>query len=159
MEYDRLVAEWLANGRELPPDPMEGPGLTVTEVMLRYWNFADGYYQWDGKPSPEWYHIRTALKVVRRLYGRTPAAEFGPLALKACRQEFLNRKQNRRTINQNVGRVKRMFRWAVENELVPPGLYHGLQAVAGFDAFNHGNGRFFHPCIIQRRSVADETRF
>jgi integrase len=131
VEYDRQVAEWLANGRELPPDPMEGPGLTVTEVMLRYWNFADGYYRQGEKPSPEWYHIRTALKVVRKLYGRTPAAKFGPLALKACREEFLNRGQNRRTINQNVGRVKRMFRWAVENELVPPGLYHGLQAVAG----------------------------
>jgi len=131
VEYDRLVAEWLVNGRALPPDPDEGSELTVDEVMRRYWEFADGYYRQGEKPSPEWYHIRTALKIVRRLYGTTPAAEFGPLALKACRHQFLNRDQNRRTINQNVGRVKRMFRWAVENELVPPGLYHGLQAVAG----------------------------
>jgi len=131
VEFDRLVAEWLVNGRTLPPDREEERGLTVDEVMDRYWEFADGYYRQGEKPSPEWYHIRTALKVVRRLYGTTQAAEFGPLALKACRLQFLMRDQNRRTINQNVGRVKRMFRWSVENELVPPGLYHGLQAVAG----------------------------
>ena len=83
------------------------------------------------KPSPEWYHIRTALRVIRRLYGRTKAAEFGPLALTACQEQFLKRGQNRRTINQNVGRVKRMFRWAVKKELVPRDLYHGLQAVDG----------------------------
>ena len=141
VEYDRLVAEWLVNGRALPPDPDEGRGLTVSEVMQRYWEFSDDYYRQGEKPAPEWYHIRTALKVVRRLYGTTQAAEFGPLALKACRQQFLNRDQNRRTINQNVGRVKRMFRWAVENELVPPGLYHGLQAVAGLRGAEPRRGR------------------
>jgi integrase len=34
-------------------------------------------------------------------------------------------------INSCVGCIKRMFKWGVENELVPPGVYHGLQAVAG----------------------------
>src|SRR5262245_42080275 len=34
-------------------------------------------------------------------------------------------------INSCGGCIKRMFKWAVENELVPPSHYHGLQAVAG----------------------------
>jgi integrase len=38
---------------------------------------------------------------------------------------------SRGVINQRVGRVRRMFRWAVENELVKPSLLHGLQAVRG----------------------------
>ncbi len=130
-EYDRRVAEWLATGRRLPPGADAMPALSVSEVMLRYWDFCDGYYRNGDRPSPEWYHIRTALRVVRRLYGPMAAGEFGPLALKACREAFLARDQNRRTINQNVGRVKRMFRWAVENELVPASVFHGLQAVAG----------------------------
>lgn len=134
VEYDRLVAEYLANGRHRPPDPEEVPALTVSQVILRYWEFADVYYVDGEKKSPEWYHIRTALRVVRKLYGRTPAPEFGPLALKACRNEFLARDQNRRTINQNVGRLKRMFKWAVANELVPPSIYHGLLAVDGLRA-------------------------
>ncbi len=37
----------------------------------------------------------------------------------------------RRNVNHNVGRIKRMFRWATENELVPGTVYHALQAVAG----------------------------
>ena len=37
----------------------------------------------------------------------------------------------RTTINQRVGRIVRLFKWAVENELVPPGVHHGLKAVAG----------------------------
>lgn len=131
VNYDREVAEWLANGRRLAPDPQEETHLSVSEVLLRYWEHADTYYQQDGKASPEWFHLRGALKVVRRLYGQTLAADFGPLRLKACRQALLERDQVRRTINQNVGRIKRVFRWAVENELVPASVYHGLQAVAG----------------------------
>ena len=38
---------------------------------------------------------------------------------------------SRKVINKQVGRLKQMFRWATENELVPPSLYYGLRAVAG----------------------------
>jgi len=38
---------------------------------------------------------------------------------------------SRRTVNQRIWRVKKMFEWAVENELVPSSVYHGLQAVSG----------------------------
>src|SRR5262249_11135074 len=37
----------------------------------------------------------------------------------------------RSTINQRVGRIVHLFKWAVENELVPPDIHHGLKAVAG----------------------------
>ena len=35
----------------------------------------------------------------------------------------------RGTINRNVDRIKRMFKWATQNELVSPSVYHGLQTV------------------------------
>jgi hypothetical protein len=38
---------------------------------------------------------------------------------------------SRNYVNDCIGRLKRLFRWAVENELVPPSAYHGLQAVPG----------------------------
>jgi integrase len=38
---------------------------------------------------------------------------------------------SRGVINTRVGRIKRLFKWAVAEELVPPSVYHGLQAVAG----------------------------
>jgi integrase len=45
-------------------------------------------------------------------------------------------------INSQIKRVKRMFRWAVENELIPPAVHQGLCAVAG---------------LKQGRSAARET--
>ncbi|MHC4339606.1 MAG: tyrosine-type recombinase/integrase [Planctomycetota bacterium] len=130
-EYDRVVAEWLANGREPPKGSEERPALTIRQVIRRYWRHARSYYVKDGKPSPEQFHLKSVVKVVRRLYGRTLAEEFGPLALKSCREELVLRGLCRRTINQHVGRVKRMFRWAVAEELVPASVLLGLQSVEG----------------------------
>ena len=43
--YDRAIAEWLANGRQLVDDAPERPSLTVSEVLLRFWEHAQGYYR------------------------------------------------------------------------------------------------------------------
>jgi integrase len=53
------------------------------------------------------------------------------MALKACRQAMLDAGLCRGVINQRVGRVRRMFKWAVSNELVPASVYHGLLTVQG----------------------------
>jgi len=34
-------------------------------------------------------------------------------------------------INKMVGRIKLMFRWAAEQELIPASIYHGLQTMKG----------------------------
>lgn len=41
---------------------------------------------------------------------------------------------SRKLINQRVGRVRRVFRWAVENELVPVTVLQALAAVQGLKA-------------------------
>ena len=109
-EYDRIIAEWLAGGRGRPG---HAPGdLTVSELILAYLRFADGYYRDpDGAPTCEPDCVRDAMKPLRRLYGHTEAARFGPLALKAVRQTLVDGKLCRTTINARVGRIKRMFRW------------------------------------------------
>lgn len=129
-EYDRLVAEWLARGRRAPGEDDELLA-TVNDVILGYWTFAEDYYRKDGKPTTELVHLKRILKVLRRLYGETKAADFGPLALKACREVFLEQGGSRQKVNQNVQRIRRVFRWATENEYVPGDVYHSLQAVAG----------------------------
>jgi integrase len=37
----------------------------------------------------------------------------------------------RTTINKHVGRIRLMFRWGVEMQLIPPHVLHGLEAVQG----------------------------
>lgn len=75
--------------------------------------------------------IQDALAPVHRLYGTALAREFGPVSLKAVRQSMIDAGWSRGVVNHAVGRVRRAFRWAVENELVPSSVLHGLQAVQG----------------------------
>ncbi|MBM3983736.1 MAG: phage integrase family protein [Planctomycetes bacterium] len=100
--------------------------------MCAYLVFANQHYRdQDGNPTEEVRHLKAALRGVRDLYGAIPAVEFGPLALKAVRQRFVELKWCRKTVNGRVERVRRMFRWAVAEELVPPGVYQALAAVRG----------------------------
>lgn len=131
-EYDRLISEWIGNGRQLPPD-RKGE-LTVVEILSRYWAHARAYYVKNGEPTSERCTIKAALRPVRRLYGHTPVESFGPAALKAVRQRMIDQGWCRNHVNKQISRVKTMFKWAVENELIAPSIYHGLVAVAGLRA-------------------------
>jgi integrase len=112
--------------------------LTVNEVLVRFWAHAEGYYRHlDGTPTSELDEYRLSLKPLKALYGHTLARDFGPLALKAVRQNMIDGKALcRRTINARTGRIKRAFKWATSEQLIPPSVYHGLQSVAGL-----GQGR------------------
>ncbi len=128
-EYHRLLAEWTCNGGELPSDK---PDVTVNSLMLRYCRHAEAYYRSpSGTPTQEIAAIKIALRPLRRLYGRSPVSSFGPRALKAVRQEMVGQGGSRQYINHQIGRIKRMFKWGVEEELVDPSILHGLQAVIG----------------------------
>jgi hypothetical protein len=83
--YNRLVAEWLARRGTFGVPPDRSPVLSVNEVILAYWNHATEYYGFDRSDRGDEACLRSALRVVRRLYGTTVARDFGPLALKACR--------------------------------------------------------------------------
>ena len=92
-EYDRVIGEWIARGRSAAPPPAakaKGDGLTVTELIDAIWTHAQTYYaNLDGTPSGELDNFRLALRPLKRLYEPTPAVEFGPLRLKAVREEML----------------------------------------------------------------------
>jgi len=71
------------------------------------------------------------MRHLRRLYGATPANEFGPLKLKALREVFVANGWTRGYVNTQVGRVVRCFKWALSYELVEPRVLEGLKAVSG----------------------------
>jgi integrase len=134
-DYDRVVGEWLAAGR---PSRSAEPGkadLTVAELIVKYWHHAETYYRHpDGTPTSELAAMKLPMAILTRLYGRTPAAEFGPLALAAVRDAMIQKQWGRASINTHAGRLKRIFKWAVSKELIPPSVSHGLSAVAGLRA-------------------------
>jgi integrase len=141
--YDCLIAEWLANGRRLPQQAEEAP-LTVADLAVAFFRHVEQHYRrGDGTPTSEVREYRLALRPLNHLYKSTPAWEIGPLALKAVRQLMADGYEHpkygpqgpvsRGVVNQRVGRLKRAFRWAVENELVPGAVYQALLAVRGLE--------------------------
>jgi hypothetical protein len=102
-------------------------------LILAFWTrHAEQHYRHpDGTPTGELSNSRDSLRTFRHLYGTTLARDFGPLALKAVRQTMIDAGLARTTINQRVGRIVRLFKWAVENELVPPAVCQALKAVRG----------------------------
>ena len=57
-----------------------------------------------------------AVRPLQRLYGSTPARDFGPSALKTVRQEMIRLGWARTYINKQVRRIKQVFKWAVSDE-------------------------------------------
>jgi integrase len=134
-KYDRLIAEWLTAGRPGAPGPASRPGhasLSVDELLLAYWQYARQHYRSpEGTPTQELDNLRHALRYLRKLYGNMPANEVGPLALRSIQREMLQSGLCRTTINARINRVRRVFKWAVGVELLPPAVYQALQAVPG----------------------------
>lgn len=113
-EYERVIGEWLAKGQYL--DGVESTDLfSVDDLIAGYWRHAEVYYRKDGKPTSEIGNQRQAMRFLHRLYGRTRAAEFGPLALKACRVAMIEKRLCRNTVNGYVSRIKQCFGWVVAN--------------------------------------------
>jgi hypothetical protein len=145
-EYDRLIAEWISNSRQLPQAASVG-SITVNELLAAYFTFAKTYYVQDGKPGKEYVAMKDAAKFVRALYGRVAINDFGPLALKAVREKLVANDLCRRHINQRVNRIRRIFKWGVENELVPALVLQALQAVAPLN-FGRTTAREPNPCCL-----------
>jgi integrase len=140
-EYTRVINEWIAAGMLAPPRMSGGlHDLTVAEVCHRFKKHAQNHYRLaDGSPSRELEHYEYALKPLVASYGHTLAREFGPLKLKAVRQTMIDGgKLSRKVINQRVEHVKRVFRWAVSEELVPPSVHEGLKTLAGLRRGHQG---------------------
>lgn len=130
MEYDRVVAEWLANGRSLPQKAKKN-SITVVEILAAYSKHALQYYKKNGVVTNEYAQLKSVMKILRRLYGRLPAKKFGPLKLEAVQQAMTSLNWSRKHINKQVGRVVRIFAWAVSKEMIPAAIPQALREVPG----------------------------
>ena len=131
--------------------------ISIAEVLAAFQDHAKQHYRReDGSKSNEVdeYHI-VSLRVCE-LYGEIPAADFGPLALKAVRETFVKAGLSRKFINQRVGRIKHIFKWAVAEELVHPAVYHALKEVPGLQ---HGRttARETEPVEPVEDAIVDAT--
>jgi len=130
VEYDRLIGEWLAAGRCLSAS-RGGSDLTVAELGAAYWTYAKGYYRKDGQPTRSLERVKLAVRLLRTTYGPTLAQDFGPLALQAIQRELATSGRCRRYCNYLTDSIKRVFKWAASQELLPVTVYQALATVPG----------------------------
>jgi integrase len=128
-EYDRLIAEWLNAGRQLLPD--DGQPVTVNDLILGFWNATHKNLK-GGRA----FNLRSAMRVLRALYGTTTADSFGPKALgvvrEAMKKEVCKKTKlpwSRTYINLELDWIRRLFSWAVSQELVEGSKSHALAEV------------------------------
>ena len=110
LEYDRVIAEWLARGRRPLGSPSaEAAEITLVELMAAYLSFARTYYRKHGKPTSEVDAILSMVKLVKNLYGREAVNAFGPLKLQAAQQAMIRAGWSRKNINKQCQRLVRML--------------------------------------------------
>lgn len=127
--------------------------LTIGELTMRYQVHANGYYQKDGQPTSEAETIKRSLVFLNRKYCEEPANSFTSKKLEVVRESIAAdpvvkvrkvKKKNGKTetsqfvVQKNKARstaisytakIKQMFKWAVHEELVEPGVYERLRAL------------------------------
>jgi integrase len=131
-EYERLIAEHLANRQPRAINPSGFPEISVAEMILAVWKQAENHYcHSDGTPTRELDNLRHALRPLRNLYGHTRAIDFGPLALRGIREKLMQTGLCRTTINARINRIRRVFRWATSLELIPVTVAQALATMPG----------------------------
>ena len=123
--YGRLCAEWIAAGKRTPRvRERRGPArfrlsverdVGVAELIEEY--LAEEEAQ-GGVSRAHFAKLRRALRPLNDLYGDTLACDFGPKRLKAVRAVLIDDGLGRKTINEMIRVIVRVFQWGVEAELV-----------------------------------------
>jgi len=137
VKYAQKIAEWSARDGEPPPPALDE--VTILELLDRFRQYAATYYVKDGRPTGEAANFDHAMRPLLLLYGSELVKDFGPRKLKTVRDLMVKgftdrngkkmRDCSRKVVNRQVSRLKRIFRWAVEEELAPGDLAHALGAV------------------------------
>lgn len=124
-QYDALVATWLEG------QTADRFTLRLDELALKYLKHCESYYVKDGVQTTEVGKVRDALRLVVSSTGHQFARNFGPQKLMTVRDEMIGLGWRRITINQQVSRIRRCFKWGVQQELIPPETLTALQTVPG----------------------------
>lgn len=154
-EYGRLVAE-LATNPAVTSAMVATSALTVVEVADAYWDFSQGYYRKNGRPTSQIAIIRLAIRHIKSLYGHTPAGDFGPLALQVVKSQLIEKNLARKTINHLLGTIKRLFKWATSQQLVSVTVYQALLTVSGVP-IGRTNARETMPVLPVDVELVDAT--
>ncbi len=128
--YDRWVVQLVSRRADVASGTRPNhDGLLLSTLAADYLTFAGKYYVKRGKQTSEVLLIERAVREMIALYPDMEASAFGPIELKAVREQFVAADWNLDSTNKQIAKLIRMFRWGVENELVRPDQLTALKAV------------------------------
>lgn len=135
IKYAKLVAEYSAGitTQELPSGRgCQEQKATVEELVDAFRVFAEVRYVKNGKRTSEVYAFKSASQPLIEFYSDLPVDDFGPKALTTCLWWFINQGDCvRKTANDQIARIRHMFKWGVSQEIVNVETWQRLKSVEG----------------------------
>lgn len=125
--YDELIASHLSRRNQ------KDAGLTINQLVALFWRHCKSRYGKRGKGQfGEAIGWRRVLRWIRQRHGKELAADFGPRKLRSMLDDMPKEMGwARRYCNENLQRIKRMFKWGVSLEYVPVDVYQAMTTVEG----------------------------
>jgi len=99
--------------------------VTIAQLAELYLEHAVTYY----RSSNEAENLELAIRPLVFEFGDVPAREFRPKLLLAFRDREAVAGRTRQGINKQLGRIRRMFKWGVVEELIPADVLESLAAI------------------------------
>lgn len=119
--YRRVLSAF--SGKRPLPDPDQ---CTVAE-LFDLW-----FAEHDGIPPKKYSHYcRCAAAILESGHASRLVQDFGPRALREVRDLMVDQQLARSTVNQRIGRIKKVFKWGVSQEMVPVAVMQALYTVEG----------------------------
>lgn len=129
-KYHRLISEWLAADQTVEVLIGQQPG-SIAELCVLYLAHATKLYRKNGRPTKEVSSSRCVVRTMIGLYAELPPEEFDTLKLMACRQPMIDAGNARKTVNDKITLIKRIFKWGGKFQLIDPLIYQRLLCVDG----------------------------
>jgi integrase len=127
--FAQLLVEIVSSPTKAPATP---DNLTLAEVFSAFLDHAEQQYRHpDGTPTGQLSAVKVAIKAFRELYADLPIAEVGPLCVKAARAIWVAEKHARVECNRRVAILKRILKWGVSEQIVPPLVYQSICTITG----------------------------
>jgi integrase len=126
-----------ASAEEAPRETIAPKMLTIPELIERYWEHCENYYRGPGRvPTGETANIKCALRPLLELFDPGMLAmEFKTTHLETVRDHMIECGWSRKYINKAIGKIKRLFKWAVGKQYVTAEVFGALAVVEGLEPY------------------------
>ena len=123
--YEQRIAEYLANGRKLPPTQTKA-GISCHELAIHFLEWAEEYYMSQPKSFA---HVKKAMEFLVKHYGRESVDKFAPMSLVFIQKKLVEHGYARPMVNRYIGVIKRAFKHGAKFGWVEPSTSYALQVV------------------------------